>query len=188
MPKLRTNLISVTKLVDDNKEVRFRKLLAFLAHRMGDLYYLIEDNQSACSVVESKDSKSDTKIWHAKLGHLNQKDMNAMLTNKNVFGMKFNKPVDLTKCQICLQGKITSTPFAKRKATSSELLELVYSDVCGPMRESSMSGARYFVTFIDDYSQWCILYFLRHNGEVVDKFLEFKHFVENQTGKKIKTF
>jgi IS30 family transposase len=71
---------------------------------------------------------------------------------------------------------------------ASKLLELVHSDVCGPMKTTSRGGARYFVTFIDDFSRKIHVYLLRTKGEVFDKFKEYKALVDNQTDMKIKTF
>ncbi len=71
---------------------------------------------------------------------------------------------------------------------ASKLLELVHSDVCGLMKATSRGGARYFITFIDDFSKKTHVYLLKTKGEVFDKFKEYKALVENQTGMKIKTF
>ena len=54
-------------------------------------------------------------------------------------------------CEACVQGKQTRKPFHG----SAEVLQLVHSDVCGPMSVASLGGARYFVTFTDDYSRMC---------------------------------
>ena len=54
------------------------------------------------------------------------------------------------------------------------------------MSTVSLSGHGYYVSFIDDYSRNTLIYFLKAKGEVVDRFQEFKAFVENQIGKKIK--
>jgi hypothetical protein len=51
-------------------------------------------------------------------------------------------------------------PFEKSKAKrASGLLELVHSDVCGPMQVPSMGGSRDFVTFTDDHSKWSEVFF-----------------------------
>ncbi|KRY44405.1 Retrovirus-related Pol polyprotein from transposon TNT 1-94 [Trichinella britovi] len=55
------------------------------------------------------------------------------------------------------------------------------------MRQNSIGGSKYFVTFIDDHSRWCETYFLKNRNEVVDAFMDFKSHAENQTGNKIKT-
>lgn len=102
---------------------------------------------------------------YVRLGHLNSNDLIQMLEKNQVSGLNFNDSVVLSKCSTCLTGKITSTPFVKREikreTTSSKLLEIVHTDVCGPMRVTSISGARYFVTFIDNYNRWCQVYFLK---------------------------
>jgi hypothetical protein len=50
----------------------------------------------------------------------------------------------------------------------------VHSDVCGPMQTESFGGARYFVTFTDDYSRCCAVYFMKQKLEVLEKFKEFE--------------
>jgi len=66
------------------------------------------------------------------------------------------------------------------------ILELVHSDVFGPMSVPSLGKCVYYVSFTDDLSMNTWIYFLRKKSEVFDKFKEFKALVENQTEKKIK--
>ncbi len=66
-------------------------------------------------------------------------------------------------------------------------LELVHSDVCGPMSVESVGGKKYFVTFIYDYSRCCDVYFLKYKSEVFEKFKEFEAAVTNETGTTIGT-
>ena len=54
------------------------------------------------------------------------------------------------------------------------------------MRTQSSRGACYFITFIDDYSRVCLIYFLKNKGDAVQKFKDYKNLVENQLGRKIK--
>jgi transposase InsO family protein len=91
-------------------------------------------------------------------------------------------------CEACIEGKQQRTSFTKDEATrASKLLELVHSDVCGLMKTTSRGGARYFVTFIDDFSRKAHVYLLKAKGEVLNKFKAYKALVENQIGMKIKT-
>ncbi|KAG4032061.1 hypothetical protein PC123_g28911 [Phytophthora cactorum] len=55
------------------------------------------------------------------------------------------------------------------------------------MQTSTFSGKRYFVTFTDDKSHFCVVYLLRNKSEVTDKFAEFVAMAETQTGKRVKT-
>ena len=50
----------------------------------------------------------------------------------------------------------------------------------------SMSQAKYALTFTDDFSRYCWVYFLKHKCEVFDLFKVFKALAENQYGRKLK--
>lgn len=84
--------------------------------------------------------------------------------------------------------KIHVLSFPKESTTqSTELIEIRHSDVCGPFREKSVGGAKYFVTFIDDKSRMTFVYFLKNKSEVFQKFKMFITQVVRQTGCRIKT-
>jgi transposase InsO family protein len=82
-------------------------------------------------------------------------------------------------------GKYYRRPFPPSEHRSEGVLDSIHYDVCGPMRVESMSGFKYFVLFIDDYSRKTWIYFLKTKDEVFDRFHEFRTLVENQTGRKI---
>jgi hypothetical protein len=77
-------------------------------------------------------------------------------------------------------------PFPKRDNKAEGVLELIHSDVCGPMPSSSISGYVYYVSFIDDYSRKTWVYFLKSKDEVFNKFKEFKVLIENLSERNIK--
>jgi hypothetical protein len=89
-------------------------------------------------------------------------------------------------CRGCALGKNAKAAFPSSDSRSKEILDLVHSDVCGPMSVPSTSGCRYYVTFIDDYSRRTWIFFMKTKDEVFSRFREFRALVENQTGKKIK--
>jgi len=62
----------------------------------------------------------------------------------------------------------------------------VHTDVCKPMKTTSHGGARYFLTFIDDFSRKIHVYLLKAKGEAFEKFKQYKALVENEIGHKIK--
>ena len=65
-------------------------------------------------------------------------------------------------------------------------MELIYTDVYGPMRTPSHENNRYFILFIDDFSRMTWVYFLKEKSEVFGVFKKFKALAENQSGKRIK--
>ena len=68
---------------------------------------------------------------------------------------------------------------------TSTPLQLVHSDLCGPLLVVSFYGFKYFLTFIKDYSKCTSVYFLKLKSEVFDMFLAYKDLVEKQYGQHI---
>ena len=74
-------------------------------------------------------------------------------------------------CEGCVLGKHHKEMFDKGKAWCvREPLQLIHSDICGPLEFPSISHATYFITFIDDFSRKSWVYFLKHKSET---FLNF---------------
>lgn len=191
IPDLCANLLSVSQIVKNNNEVIFNKngcrivsengaLIATgtLVNNMFKLDVKSRSKDFACLNIEKI---SDLELWHKRLGHASFSKMNLLLNIKSL-----QNDVRDIKCVTCVKGKQARKPFVSSGSRASNLLDIVHSDVCGPMDVESLGGAKYFVTFIDDFSRKVFAYFLRSKGEVFDKFIEFKNFVEKQTGKKIK--
>ena len=81
---------------------------------------------------------------------------------------------------------MTLRPFKAIGYRAKEVLDLVHTDLCGPMSTSARGGYKYFIIFIDDYSRYGYIY-LMHKSEAFEKFEEFKAEVENHRGKSIKS-
>ncbi|GJX88883.1 retrotransposon protein, putative, ty1-copia subclass [Tanacetum coccineum] len=90
------------------------------------------------------------------------------------------------QCVSCLSGKMTRKSFPHRPERATDLLGIIHTDVCGPLRHVSRQGASYFITFMDDYSRYGYVYLLKHKHEVFETFKVFKNKVENQLRKTIK--
>ena len=90
-------------------------------------------------------------------------------------------------CNGCALGKHPQEKFEKGHAwRASSPLELVHSDLMGPFPVLSMSKARYVLSFIDDYTRFTWVYFLKLKFEVFQHLKIFKAHAENQSGKRIK--
>ena len=62
----------------------------------------------------------------------------------------------------------------------------MHCDLCGKMNKKSLSGAEYFLSFIDDKTHYIWVYFLKCRDQVFEKFLEWKAKVERSTGRNLK--
>ncbi|KAI5328948.1 hypothetical protein L3X38_028345 [Prunus dulcis] len=127
-----------------------------------------------------------TDLWHRRFGHLNMSSLKLMKEQDMVVGLPEIKE-DRQVCEGCALGKQSIEAFP-REATSraSTPLELIHSDICGPMQTVTKTGNRFFLTFIDDCTRMCWVYFLRHKSEALCVFKKFKATVELQSGYKLK--
>ena len=81
---------------------------------------------------------------------------------------------------------MTKVPFIGFPERASDLLELVHTDVCGPMSTIARGGFQYFKTFTDHFSRYAYVYLMKQKSKTFEKFKEFHNEIENQRGKKIK--
>ncbi|UYV82166.1 hypothetical protein LAZ67_21001203 [Cordylochernes scorpioides] len=94
------------------------------------------------------------------------------------------------QCTVCMESKMKKLPFSissNKDKRASYPLELIHSDVVGPINPRSKGGSNYFVTFIDDFSHYTVVYFMKNKNKVLEKFKEYKNFVENFHERRIKT-
>ena len=199
VPMLQANLLSVSKLISSGSKVQFNKdgcivraphgEVIAMAPRQGNLYqmdftkvYAVD----ATNLAQASTNRGPLELWHRRLGHLNVTSVHAL--EKMVSGMNLGpRPSSSLICEGCIEGKQHRAAFPSNEGTrATKALEIVHSDVCGPMRTTSIGGARYFVTFIDDLSRKVWVYMLKSKGECFERFKEFKALVETQSQEKIK--
>ena len=84
-------------------------------------------------------------------------------------------------------GKHPERNYEKGKEMRSvQVLDLVHSEVIGPLPTPSYGGSRYVLTFINDFSRFYWVYFLKLKSEVFETLKVWKFLVENACGNKIK--
>ena len=123
-------------------------------------------------------------MWHLRLGHINSNRIQRLVSDGLI------SPLDLKNlpvCESCLEGKMTKRPFKGKGNRATQLLELIHTDVCGPMNIQARGGFEYFITFTDDYSRYGYVYLMKHKSETFEKFKVFKADVENRLDKHIKS-
>ncbi|GJU25980.1 retrotransposon protein, putative, ty1-copia subclass [Tanacetum coccineum] len=128
-------------------------------------------------------SNDSTYLWHYRLAHINKKHIKRLQQEgllKSINDESFDQ------CVSCLSGKMTRKSFPHRLERATDLLGIIHTDVCGPLRHVSRQGASYFITFKDDYSRYGYVYLLKYKHEVFETFKVFKNEVENQLKKTIK--
>ena len=126
---------------------------------------------------------NSTYLWHCRLGHIGHKRMKKLHSDGLLQSLDFES---FDTCEACLMGKMAKTPFTGYVERASDLLEIIHTDVCGPMSIPARGGFHYFITFTDDLSRYGYIYLMRQKSETFEKFKEFQNEVENHRNKKIK--
>lgn len=194
VPELGVNLLSVNKIVEKGNTILFDKSGCTIRNSEGNTVMHTKAENGVYKIQEVIDKSlvtttvDDVMTWHRRLGHLNSNSMNQMRRGV-VDGVNFSgDESEIRNCATCCFGKMSRLPFPTSETKASKILELIHSDLDGPMETQSIGHAKYFLTFIDDFSRNVFVYFLKCKSEVLEKFKHFKSFVENQTGERIQSF
>ena len=102
-------------------------------------------------MINAVKSAELSDLWHKRLSHISEKGLNILAKKDVLSGLKVG---ELDTCDHCLAGKQRRVSFKYHPPSrTTKLLELVHSDVRGPLKEKSFGSGIYFVTFIDDHSR-----------------------------------
>ena len=113
---------------------------------------------------------SATYLWHCLLGHIGVKRMKKLHADGLLESLDYES---FDTCKPCLMGKMTKTPFSETMERATNLLEIIHTDVCGPMSVEARGGYRYVLTLTDDLSRYGYAYLMKHKFETFEKFKEF---------------
>ncbi|MBC7870646.1 MAG: DDE-type integrase/transposase/recombinase [Chitinophagaceae bacterium] len=119
-------------------------------------------------------------LWHRRLAHLGTNGL------RELPKMVLDVPAHITEsgicnCDTCVKGKLARKPFKPNVSRATRRLELVHSDLCGPMPRS-IGGGRYILVLVDDASRMTDIYILRTKSEAKDRFIEWKTKKEKECG------
>ena len=196
-PDLSSNLIYVGQLVEENCSLHFDRSGCHVQDqasgqeivkgpKVGCLFPLQSFSVPWSISVGCSAIANNSHFWHKKLGHPNSVILTHLikhgyLSNTNAFSsLSFD-------CAPCKLGKSKSLPFPLQGSRASTCFEIIHSDVWGMSPILSHAQYRYFVTFIDDYSRFTWVYFLRSKADVFSTFQTFVAYVETQFSTCIKT-
>ena len=211
-PDMNSNLFSVTRALKKGNDVLFFaknmrcKMMkggrvVGTAHLEDNLWILDtqppakkDPDQAGGAWVANQASHKSTgsrklELWHMRMGHLGEQNLKLLSTHSMVDGIDLGVGGSVKGgCLGCSAGKQHKLPFptgGERKRT--ERLELVHSDLMGPVTPRSIGGSEYILTLIDDCTRYTWVYLLKKKSEVFEKFKVWKAEVETQTGLKLKT-
>ena len=211
VPDLGVNLLSVQAMTKAGLHLHFTEHGCVIRNKKRQVigYAKAEQNLYHLTVtpvkpihahsVQTSDSEanpitatSDWQLIHARMGHLNASSVKMLFDRNMVLGL--TRPVSgsedqLQQCNGCLEGKAHRQAIPKAAThRATDPLQVVHTDLCGPLPEPSMgSEARYFITFIDDFSRHTSVFLLPTKDAAINAFRKYKAWAENYTGFTIKT-
>lgn len=194
--KLSSNLISIGRLCDDGYTAVFRQtsgnvldntgrsVLRFARDPSTDrLWHPVRKRTSHYAHMTRTDNVLNANLWHRRLGHLHP---DGVINFLKPTGRKHPKRSDFTGCTACLEGKSSQTPSTSPFHRSPHVLDVVHSDLLGPISPPTKAGKKYILSFIDDHTRHNHLYLLASKDETPRCFAHYKALIERQTGRSIK--
>ena len=85
------------------------------------------------------DNDSATYLWHCRLGHIHVKRIKKLHKDGLLESLDYES---FDACEPCLMGKMTKTLFSRTMERDTDLLEIIHTDVCGPMSVDARGGYR----------------------------------------------
>ncbi len=152
-------------------------------HQNGSLYWLV--GHQVLNAASSTASAS-LDVWHQCMGHMSKEALKRY-AHEAVKGLNITKsPVEDGPCHGCELGKSTHLPFPPPSKHAQDHLEIIHSNLVGPMQNNSMQGNKYFAMFLDDFSKVAVVVYMKSKDQFKQAFLHYKAWAELQIGKPIK--
>ena len=170
------NLLSVSQLLDEGFEVRFKRGASRILDPRGDLVCMIipegqifrADFSRSFGPVRCLVAGSSTELWkwHRRLGHLSF-DLLSRLSGLDLIRglpkLKYEK--DLV-CAPCRHGKMVASSHPPlTDVMTKHPGELLHMDLVGPSRVRSVGGKWYVLVVVDDFSRYSWVFFLSSKDE-----------------------
>ncbi|KAK3008221.1 hypothetical protein RJ639_015039 [Escallonia herrerae] len=161
VPGMKKNLLSAAQLTSSGhfflfgpQDVKVYRDLEIIeepvmkGQRLESVYVL-----SAETAYVDKAKRNETAdLWHMRPSHVSYSKLDVMMKKSMIKGLpQIEVRID-TVCAGCQYGKAQQLPFKESKFKAKEPLELIHFDVLGLVRQASIGGMKYMVTFFDDFS------------------------------------
>ncbi|XP_019086344.1 PREDICTED: uncharacterized protein LOC109126897 [Camelina sativa] len=174
---LKANLITVSQLCDEGLDVTFTKRDCKAVDQQGSIKLEGKRSGNNCYMWKSTthffhaSTRTDTEVWHQKLGHLNIRTMQRLAHQDIVRGIPKLQTDQSFVCGPCNKGKqVKVSHKAVPDVRTERILDLVHMDLMGPIRVNSLSGKRLIFVLVDDFSRYTWVRFLREKSDTLECF------------------
>ena len=202
VPGITKNLLSVGQATESGATIEFKRNYAQIKYTLpngeqikyncnrsdGGLYpieYIPTQQKMEAHSAKCESNIEQTILWHHRLGHLNVQAIKTLQLNNMVSGLPKECFSKFEFCEGCLLGKMPQHPFPIRHSKCQNPLQLVYSDICGPFPTKSITGSHYFISFVDDYTRFTVITFLKTKDQALQAFKNYTRLAEKEYNTKI---
>ncbi|KAL4018546.1 hypothetical protein IC575_022144 [Cucumis melo] len=195
VPNLTFNLVSVGQLCDLGLTVTFSPngcqvqdpqtgQTIGTGRKVGRLFELLSLQVPSPSSISAPVTDSDTYQWHLRLGHASPEKLRHLISINHLNSTTKFVPFNCLNCKLAKQPALS---FSTSTSISDKPFDLIHSDIWGPAPTSTVHGYHYYVLFIDDFSRFTWIYFLKHRSELSRTYIEFANMIRTQFSCPIKT-
>ena len=141
--------------------------------RACNLYVLKEKTFDICSF---SGKNKEAVLWNHRLGHNHFKNVKRLAHHAlgmNLKNCAFDKLCCCEVCKTSMSRRQPVTQKMEKRKTSTSKLDLISTEILGPMSTTSRRGNRYAISFTDSFSRYSAVYFLKSKEECLDKFKVF---------------
>ena len=194
IPGMKSNILSIGQLLQKGYIIHMENMLLTLRNARRKLIARVRMSKNrmfplnlntkigSCNIGVMED---ESWKWHLRFGHLNFNGLKLLSSGGMVRGLP---QIEATRqvCEGCVLGKQARLSFPVGDTWRAKApLQLVHTDICGPLDPMSYGGNRYFITFIDDFSRKTWVYFLKEKSAALKIFKEFKALTEAESNHKL---
>ena len=180
-----SDLISVGQLMYENRCVvqfadhfliiqdRITRMVTGAAKRELGAFRLRSMESAAAAITDDEESY---KLWHKRMGHPAAKVVCSLPdVSSSVSSVFLNKA-----CDVCLRAKQTRSCFPVSINKTLKVFDMIHTDLWGPYITESFTGARYFLTLVDDYSRGVWIFLLKDKTEAPKHLKKFLSMLQTQ--------
>jgi transposase InsO family protein len=193
VPEAAANLLSIPRAADRGAHFSFSKgscevskdskLIARATYHAG--VYILGGGPQTSALL----ANVSPQLWHRRFGHMSYSSLARLQEQKMVDGIAVSpeqfKAASPAACEPCIAAKQHKKPHPTSHSDSSQPLQLLHMDVCGPMQVPSLGGSLYLATYLDDYSKLSIVRPVASKHQVAEVTKEVIQLLERQSGHKL---
>ncbi|KAL0545801.1 hypothetical protein IC582_015694 [Cucumis melo] len=195
VPNLTFNLVSIGQLCDLGLTVSFSPNGCQVqdpqtgqpigtGRKVRRLFELLSLQVPSPSSISAPVTDSDTNQWHLRLGHASPEKLRHLISVNNLNNVTKFVPFNCLNCKLAKQPVLSFSPST---SICDKPFDLIHSDIWGLAPTITVQGYRYYVLFIDDFSRFTWIYFLKHRSELSRTYIEFANMIHTQFSCSIKT-